>query len=191
MGKLKIDLNAGVIEVEGEESFIKEIYDDFKDRVSKSTTEPSKPLLRRSELESPAKPSSPGRRGGGAAKKEYYDINKNLDLRGGGSKPSLVDFYQGKNPATAIERNAVFVYYLKKILEHSPITLSDIYTCYDAAKAKTPGAFKQSVLDTARKQYGYIDTGNMDDIGLPLRGVQFVEHDLPHSESKKATAAAK
>ena len=40
MTKLKIDLRSGVLEVEGEESFVREVYQDYKDKVSQDNFTP-------------------------------------------------------------------------------------------------------------------------------------------------------
>jgi hypothetical protein len=188
MARLRIDAAAGILEVEGDEPFVREIYADFKDKL------PGRGSLADDAGSGAAKTiqnnmqkveEQPRRRGKGAGSgaRESYILNKQLDLRANG-KVSLKEFYDQKAPKTAVQRNAVFVYYLKKILEHSPITLHDIYTCYSEVKVKAPDAFRQSIKDTSGSRYGYLDASNMDDIQIPLRGIQFVEHDLPEQEEQ-------
>jgi len=109
--------------------------------------------------------------------KESYSILKELDLRGAG-EISFKDFYKEKNPTSATEFNSVAIYYLVDMLKLESITVNHVYTCYKEVSKRTPEAFLQSLRDTSSK-YGYIDTADINNIKLPLRGRNFVEHDLP------------
>lgn len=111
-------------------------------------------------------------------KKQSYTILKDLDLRNTGGK-SFKDFVEEKNPSSAIEFNAVSVYFLKEVLELDGITINHINTCYKEVKRKPPGDLLQSIRDTSSNKYGYIDTSDSSDIKAPHRGSSFVEHDLP------------
>ena len=114
--------------------------------------------------------------------KESYSILKDLDLRGNGGQ-SFKDFFEEKKPKTATEFNSVSVYYLADTLKIAGITPNHVYTCYKEVKQRTPEAFVQSLRDTASK-YGYIDTADINNIKIPLRGKNFVEHDLPKGKAK-------
>lgn len=123
---------------------------------------------------------------GGAAKtkvsktggKESYSIDRNLNLRGDKSIPSFKDFYEEKNPESAKEVNAVAVYYLRKMLSLSEVTLDQAYTCYREVGKKPPQAFRQSFIDTKNKN-GWVEFTEADHLDIPHRGAVFVEHDLP------------
>jgi len=119
---------------------------------------------------------------GSVKNKESYSILKDLDLRVKGGQ-TFKDFINEKQPKSAIEFNSVAVYYLADILKLTGITTNHIYTCYKEANQRTPDAFVQSLKDTASK-YGYIDTGDLNNIKVPLRGKNFVEHDLPKKKAK-------
>ena len=108
---------------------------------------------------------------------------KDLDLRKKGEK-SFKDFYEEKKPGAANEFNSVAVYYLSEILELSGITPSHVFTCYKEVTKRPPEAFIQSLRDTASKN-GYIDTADINNIKIPFRGKNFVEHDLPKQKAKK------
>jgi len=197
MVKLRIDLNARSLEVEGDEAFVREIYSDFREQILGMLSEmdsagPGRATAPGAPSSSEPAPRTGKKSAGGNRREQAYAINKDLDLYGKSGKQKLVDFYREKRPSTAIERNTVFVYYLKNILGYSPVTLADVYTCYSALKSegvRSPGSFKQSIADTSSRKYGYIDAKNMEDLGIPLRGTQFVEHDLPGLESGKAAGA--
>jgi hypothetical protein len=132
--------------------------------------------------ESQNKKESTGKSKPTGKSKESYSILKELDLRGNGGQ-SFKDFFEEKNPKSAVEFNSVAVYYLADILKLTGITPNHIYTCYKEVKQRTPEAFVQSLRDAASK-HGYIDTANMSDIKIPLRGKNFVEHDLPKKKAK-------
>ncbi|WP_407524452.1 hypothetical protein PDL71_01525 [Lacibacter sp. MH-610] len=131
------------------------------------------------------KSASTSKPSGKSAKKSNDSVTliKDLDLRKKGEK-SFKDFYEEKKPGASNEFNSVAVYYLSEILELSGITPSHIFTCYKEVTKRPPEAFIQSLRDTASKN-GYIDTGDINNIKIPLRGKNFVEHDLPKQKAKK------
>jgi len=111
---------------------------------------------------------------------ESYSIDRDLNLRGNGSIPSFKDFYDEKSPKAAKQVNTVAVYYLKKLKEMDTVTLDHVYTCYSEVRKKPPGAFRQSFLDAKNKE-GWIEFDSEGNLGIPHRGVAFVEYDLPES----------
>lgn len=113
-------------------------------------------------------------------RQELYSLVEDLDLAGSGDKKSLKDFIGEKNPSSAIEKNAVFAYYLKNILRIEQISMSHIYTCYRDANQKVPAAFLQSLWDSSGKEW--IDTSSMENIKITSKGKKFVEQDLPPKE---------
>lgn len=181
MARIKIDVSAGILEVEGDEAFLREIYEDFKNRVKiESSTPPAKSLTaakkdddsKEKTIKAKTKPS---------ARKESYSFVKDLNLRGDGeSVESLGTFYGKKQPSSALEKTTVFVYYLDKLANVERITVDHIYTCYKEVGAKVPTALKQNLLDTAHRK-GTIDTSSLDAISLTTRGENMVELDLPAS----------
>lgn len=110
-------------------------------------------------------------------------ILKELDLRAKGKK-SFSEFFEEKRPSASNEFNSVAVYYLAEILELTGITPNHVYTCYKEATQRLPVAFVQSLRDTAIKN-GYIDTADINNIKISIRGKNFVEHDLPKKKTKK------
>jgi hypothetical protein len=110
--------------------------------------------------------------------KSHMAVVKELDLKKSGANPSLRDFYIQKKPKTFSEQNAVFVFYLNRIKEMDSVTPNHVFTCYKEVKARVPGAFYQSLLDTSRIK-GWIDTGDTENIRITTVGENFVQHDLP------------
>jgi hypothetical protein len=192
MAKLKIDLTTGILEVEGADDIVREIYQDFKDKIqpgmmmpqpvtvapsqspmyqSVSSPQPQPQTVKYSS-DQPAAAKSPGKHS------FTYNIVKTLDLSIREHDQSLKDFFLEKSPKSALETNAVFVYYLQKLAGVRNITINHIYTCYKDVKVKVPGALRQSVIDTSFKK-GWIDTKSLEDITISIQGENLVEHDLP------------
>lgn len=186
MTKLKIDLRSGALEVEGEESFVREIYQDFKDQIKKEYIAPAEEQQFDTATETtPQKrkaKSSPAKTGG--KRKESYQIVKDLDLSDKSGKESLKDFYKKKSPTTAMQKAAVFVYYLERIREFKNIGANHIYTCYKDVDEKVPGALRQSLLDASSKK-GWLETKSMENITVSTQGENLVEHELPVDKKKK------
>lgn len=187
MTKLKIDLRSGILEVEGEEAFVREVYQDYKDKVSQDNFTPiDEPDREDAEPKITPKVRKAKNNGSktGSKRKESYQIVKDLELSAKGGKEALKTFYSKKSPTTAMQRNAVFVYYLEKIAKVGGVGVNHIYTCYKDVNEKVPGALRQSLLDTSFKK-GWIDTKSMDSITITTHGENLVEHELPGKKEEK------
>ena len=184
--KLRIDLSQGIIEAEGTEEFVSSIYSDFKDKLalkapdipekSVSATPPSSPKRRTSSAKSKAssKPKTANHKSSSTP-----TLLKDLDLKGGENE-NLKDFYSKYSPKNNMEKNLVFAYYLEHEVGETPITLDHIFTCYRHMKFKVPKALHQSLVDTARRN-GWLDTSSMNDIKVPISGMNHIEHDMEKS----------
>jgi hypothetical protein len=192
MTKLRIDLNEGTLEVEGEEGFVLGVYNDFKEQLSKNSS--TQPAFKKAE--DPHKVDTTSSRTSSknakivSAKQKNTgsrtmpSIVKDLDLSSKQGKKSLREFHAEKSPHTAMENNALFVYHLRNNLKMDGIGIDHIYTCYKEVNVRPPAALKQSLVDTANRK-GWIDTTSLDKITLSLRGETFIDHDLPKKVSKK------
>lgn len=173
--KLRIDLSQRTLEVEGSEAFVREIYSDFKDRISAISQVTPKKTNEKQAAKAEAPTPSKGKHR--QLKKEALSIVKDLNLAGQGDKPSLKDFFSNYKARSQWEKNVIFVYYLQNIAKVTPITTNHIYTCYRNVGTKIPGAFKQSLWDTASDK-GWIDTSSLENIKLTTQGINYIEHDM-------------
>lgn len=187
MTKLRLDLTNGILEVEGEEEFVKSVYAEFKDELASQRLTPlEKPYI---EVDTPditmTKPVKKTKRvAKSSSSAESYTLIKDLDFTKGEGGMSLKEFHKQKSPISFAEKNVVFVYYLKNLLKIPKVTLDHIYTCYDEVGSRKPGAFKQSIADTSSKK-GWLNTSSFEDITVPIRGQNYVDHDLPAKVSDK------
>lgn len=104
-------------------------------------------------------------------------IVKSLNLQPEG-KVSLKEFVANKKPKKQNEHIAVYIYYLKNILDEPNVGFSHIYTCFKETGTRMPGDLPQSCRNTASKK-GWIDTANANDLKRTTRGDNLVEKDLP------------
>jgi hypothetical protein len=103
-----------------------------------------------------ALPKDAPKKGGAKRVPESYKLDKELNLRGKGDIPPFAKFVADKKPKSSAEFNAVAVYYLCRRLNLKSATLDQIYTCYDEAKRKPAGYFRQSIIDTKISTVGWI-----------------------------------
>lgn len=173
--KLRIDISQGFLEVEGSEAFVREIYGDFKDKISElaQVTQKKTKAPQVSEPEEPPTRKSKAR----TQRRETLTIVKDLNLAAQDDKPSLKDFYSRYSVSNNFERNLIFVYYLQNFAKVTSITNNHVFTCYRNVNVRIPGAFNQSLWDTGSKK-GWIDTGSLDDIKLTTHGINYIEYEI-------------
>lgn len=179
---VKITLKIGdtTIEVEGPESYVDKKLQEPEsfDNLITKIAGVAKPILPQKQRKVTAakerKPRKPSKLG--------YEIEKDLVLAKEGDKPSLKEFYSQKKPGSNYERNVVFCYYLLRVRELKPIDINHVYTCYKEVNQRV-GSLDVSLSETSKK--GWLDTSDMNDIRLSIRGENFVEHDLPKVKKTK------
>lgn len=185
--RIRISVGNSFIEIEGTEDYIEkklketESFDPLMRRLGEAT--PSAPAVVE-DVEPKGEQVEVKKKKSISRVPESYNILPDLDLAAKNDIPSLEDFYREKKASNAMESNAVFVYYLKKLKKIGKIGVNHIYSCYKAVKAKTPKALYQSLADT-RKAKGWIITTNMDDIGIGIAGENFVEQELPKTKKSE------
>ena len=116
-------------------------------------------------------------------KRKTPSINKNLNLYPEGKK-SFKDFSTSKQPHNRQERCVVSVYYLERVLEHSPIDASDVYTCFKDVGWIIPTDLENTLSWTA-SQKGWLDTRDMSNIVIAIPGENVIEHELPSVKESK------
>lgn len=190
MSKLRIDLSHGLIEVEGAESFVLSVYNDFKGRFTEVGGK-FDPQSIATAVDHPAaaapKPKAKKARakaaGNGATAKpkgrsrENGTLLKDLDLTNS-KQGRLKDFHAQFDAKSAPDHNLVFAYYLQHKLGLTGITPDHFYTCYREVSVRVPGALRQSLFNTANRN-GWLNTADMENIVVTTRGMNHLEHDLP------------
>lgn len=106
---------------------------------------------------------------------DSYSVITSLNLSPKGSE-SLKDFLSKRNIKSAMEYNALFTYYLEKVIGCTAITPNHIYTCYKTINIKYPTKLRQSLTDTKRLK-AWINTSDMENIKIAPNGENFIEHD--------------
>lgn len=184
--RIRISIGNSCIEIEGTQDYIEkklketESFTPLMERLggvtasSSAVIEGAKPRVKPRAVKKKTSIRAP----------ESYRVLPDLDLAGKDDIPSLEDFYKGKNPSSAMESNAVFIYYLKRLRNMSKVGINHVYSCYKNVRAKVPKALYQSLADT-RKAKGWIITTDMDDIGMGIAGENFVEKELPKTKKSE------
>jgi hypothetical protein len=127
------------------------------------------------------KPKATDEEGGTTRRKAApTTINKDLNLSPGGKK-SFATFVAEKKPTTQNDRSLVAIYWLSEIADQSPITVSDVFTCYKKTEGwKLPKNPANALAVTANRK-GYFDTSDLQDIQLTPHGINRV-NELPEKE---------
>lgn len=194
--KLRIDLTQGVLDIEGDEDFIKEIYADFKERVSekkiRSTREDvvdddddASDSARAKSVSSKAPRSkrAPRRVEGENGKSRVGAYKPQVD--GNLNLASLAAFYDEAAPASHPEKILVFAIFLRDKLQKPTCNANDIYSCYFSLRAKTkiPQAFVQALRDTQNKGR-FIDFNSVDEVSVTITGENHYQQMLTKKDSE-------
>lgn len=181
--KLTINLRDGLLEAEGEESFVRSIYQDFRDQVVKAATLKVVPVTPFEQLDqSSAMPpisqrSSKSRRnssdGGKGKAADYKPSFKQHNLA------DLGEFYDAFAPSNHNEKILCFAVFLRDRLKIAPCTADDIYSCYFTLKTrtKTPEAFQQAFI-TAKNRTHFIEVEWPEKIEITIAGDNFYNDKL-------------
>ena len=186
--KAIINLNEGIIQLEGSENFVKSYLDEFKGFIVRpnfkapdvSINKPNELVLsnkknnRKSEIKSLVKSKTKAK----DIKAEEFDILPK-------GKPSLEDYFKEKIPNDSVrERVVVIAYYIKNILEIDSFTDGNIEYAYKVLKKKKkPIHLRQALTDIKNKDL-WIES---NDTGWQINriGEKFVDEKLPHQEKSK------
>ena len=178
LSKLRVSIVEGILEIEGNEDFVLQIYEDFKQYAVKDR--------RHSYDAKTEQPNSNAASDGIATQKTHRPKSsageprflKDLDLATRNGNPSLRDYYGKFAPKLHSERNLIFVAYLQDIAEVTPISVDHVYSCYRKVQARAPKRFRQSLIDTSNKK-GWLSTESLEDIRVSIAGLEYLEHDMP------------
>ncbi|RKX56108.1 MAG: hypothetical protein DRP29_09895, partial [Thermodesulfobacteriota bacterium] len=151
--KIRINLQNGEIEVEGDKEFveteIKTLLEEFqKLRKVYASLEESAQL-----------------------EKEQKSILKE-------KKPYIKEFVKEKNPSTAQETAVVLAYYLKEYERKETFNAEDIKKIWTASGWKPPKKIWQSVID-GKNRYQWFEEVSRGEYKISPHGIYFVENELP------------
>lgn len=182
--KLHINLAQGILDVEGDVDFVREVYKDHRERLL------ARPIDPPSEVASDAGSST---NDGGAASnirsKETDSARKRRkpsaakapkEGRSGISsyKPALVGgldtkdiktFINEYDPKNHYDNIVLFTLYLES-KGITPASFNQIYTCYRDAEIKTPVAFAQAFIDARGNKRAFIEFTDPTNVTLTERG---------------------
>jgi hypothetical protein len=170
--KLRIDIPHGLVEVEGEELFVRDVYKDFKDRLAKTVSAPAPHVKLKAPTGGTPASKPPKSKGKGSRNDYNGKLDKTLDLSAADGKPSLKDFMRGIEARSLTKKNAAFVHYLKEHAGVAKVNVDHIYTCHNEV-GKLPGALRQSLRDASGE--GLIEFGDPDDIALAIPGINWLK----------------
>lgn len=193
--KLIINLRDGIVQVEGDESFVRDVYNDFKERVSKpviinlppaaqieqqlhdeeDAPEARLPAPAETPRKTRARRASSATNGTPRGETANYKpkLNSALDLTG------LTEFYDKYEATTHSEKILIFATFLRDTSKIEPFTADDIFTCYAflQSRTKAPGAFLQAFRDTQNVKR-FIEYKSPTDIRLTIVGTNYLNFDM-------------
>lgn len=196
--KLHINVAQGIVDVEGDAEFVREIYSDVKETILKRLSSPRIDQQPDVYLPSQSKDSAvveekskpkrrPAKRRSSSTKTEKDEsgidadnptLLKDLDVA---NLQAFHDRYQPKNNA---EKILVFAKFLITDLQIEAPNINHFFTCFITVKAKLPDPFSQAFRNASGKSYGYIDYNSPADIKVTMRGENHFTQEL----SKKVPA---
>jgi hypothetical protein len=202
--RFTINIKAGVVELEGKESFVdrhlEKFEEIFKMAVKEAITlgleqniainaQPAQAALpsKIPQENLPAvdaiqqKPSN-----GKHAQRPAITIHPiPVDLKANESKVGLREFYAEKKPANHYEKAAVFVYYLTKFNGQQQVKFGEILSCYEEVNEKKPSIV--DIIKNSIRYKGWLEQGpEKYATHLTISGENFVKFDLPAKSEKEA-----
>lgn len=185
--KLHVNLVEGLIDVEGDEKFVREIYNDFKndlrafgkqslgavlEKKQKPEKETSKRETKRKARRTKTTAKKTDDEGKSKAPAYRPSLVKDLNLSG------LSEFYTQFAPKNNAEKILIFVKFLENERQISPCTADQIYTCYRTLKQTVPQHFRQVITNTSGREYGYLEYNSVDDLKVSIIGQNHFDQGL-------------
>lgn len=178
--KIHINLSLGLIEAEGDETFVSRVYEDFKERIqpgessgggggkqpdTNGTTPPRGGRRATPRKKAAAKKANGKTEGAGGITTYVASRNSDLDLA---KLPAFVAQYAPKNNP---EKYLLYITFLKDVLKKDPCSMDDLLSCFLEMKDEIPGNLGQNLIDTRGNRYGYIKFTSPHDISLSTTGI--------------------
>lgn len=187
--KLHIDLSQGIIDIEGDSEFVREIYSDLRESiVQKAEVED----LTRDE-ETKKEPKSPKRqtpRRSSSRKKAVQEATKTVadphhpQLDKTLDTSNLAAFYGQYSTVNHPEKILVFAKFIIDELKMEAATTDHIFTCYMALKERVPQAFAQSFRNAHGKRHGFIDYRSDGTLHISMKGENHLNHEMNKKDAK-------
>ena len=181
--KLHINLSKGVVDVEGDPDFVREVYADFKKGLLNGTGYSPAPALEDATSAEPSTKKKPKRpsaarkkttteESGSSVNADSPKMDKGLDTS---ELPAFYGQFETKNNA---ERILVFLKFLTDKLGFESPNTDQVYTCYGAVNERVPKAFAQAFRDASGRRFGYIDYKSPTELAVTTRGNNYFKLDL-------------
>lgn len=200
--KLHINLVQGILNVEGDVEFVREVYRDYREgllaKPIDTPTSTSGIAINVDDREGSAAAISGSKAKDSGRKVRKPSANKASKEGGSGIssyKPTLVsdldtkdikEFLATYDPKSHYDNIVLFSLYLER-QGISPASFDQIYTCYRDAQVKTPTAFPQAFIDLRGNKKRFIDFTDPTNVSLTERGRN---HGLFGGIKKKASELA-
>jgi hypothetical protein len=193
--KLRVDISNGILEVEGDEPFVRDMHAQFQSYIGQSRAS-AEPVLAQASA-APAEAEAQEADGGtneqkGRRKSARRRTKATVSENGQGSKKApyeprvltdmnfsdLPGYLSGYSPKKGHkDLIPLFAHYLEAEKKITPFSANHLFTCYRFAKIKPPNAFTQTLYD-ARGKYHFLKFDSFDAISLTHIGETFIAHDI-------------
>jgi len=189
--KVKMDMVAKTIELEGSEAFVTKYLEEFKTILfsappAQRDEKPPKTRKRKKEKE-PTSPVEAEQQNGKVKRKAAAKlVAERYDIHGGNGKPSLEEFFAQKNPSKANgDRIAVIGYYITEILGNKIFSEGQIEFSFKMLKLDRPAHLHQIMINTKNEKDYYEPIENEQGKWSMTRGGDiFVCDKLPATTSE-------
>jgi len=179
LAKAKINLNEGVIELEGPEDFVRAYLDEFKELFKK----PFVPVCDHPQTvaETPTNPKNTSHKKSGGSKKSAPKVTaERFDIHGNDKIPSLQSFFDEKNPGKANgDIIAVIGCYITELLGNETFSEGQVEYAYKMLKISRPNHLHQIMVNTKNSKDYFVQDEEGAGWKLTRAGEIFVSQQLP------------
>lgn len=186
--KLHINIPQGVVDVEGDPEFVREIYADFKDKLLNEKSISSRSAADEASSEEPPKKAKIRKRSrtrDRATTKEATTgpaidspkLDKNLDTR------NLVDFFAQFAPRNNAEKILIYLKFIIEELNISAPNTDQVFTCFRETRQKIPEAFAHAFYKMSSR-HGFIDIKSASDISITIAGENHFNDNLKRKDAE-------
>lgn len=174
--KLHIDLSQGIVDVEGDNDLIREVYADFKEKILEQSEFPATSALSETTDTKPEKRSTKAKRRNTGRKTGKSTENPSLisiekpkrdpDL----NTSALGEFYGKFKPKNHQDKILVFLNFLVEVLKIEFPNTDQVYTCYMDTGEKAPTAFSRAFRFAREGKFGYIMFDSPSNLKITIKG---------------------